>query len=113
MLDVQDLHVREAGLGGVATHGVGADHGPDGGRSLLDHGHGQAVDRGAGVQEALHLDGDETAGSPIATALEWGVRQLERRLRLRTSSGVEKPVKVDLFPAYDEDGGLLVALTPD
>ena len=70
---------------------------------------------GNDVQQALHLDGDEseTAPSPIATALEWGVRQLDRQLQLRTASGVQKQVKVDLFPAYDEDGGLLVALTPD
>jgi PAS domain S-box-containing protein len=68
---------------------------------------------GHDVQEALHLNGDESGPSPIATALEWGVRQLDRRLELRTASGVEKLVKVDLFPAYDEDGGLLVALTPD
>ena len=68
---------------------------------------------GHDVQEALHLNGDEGSVSPIATALEWGVRQLDRRLQLRTASGVEKLVKVDLFPAYDEDGGLLVALTPD
>jgi hypothetical protein len=40
------------------------------------------------------------------------VRQLDRRLALRTAAGVQKQVKVDLFPAYDEDGGLLVALTP-
>ena len=68
---------------------------------------------GHNIQEALHLNGDEAGTSPIATALEWGVRQLDRRLQLRTASGVEKLVKVDLFPAYDEDGGLLVALTPD
>ena len=40
------------------------------------------------------------------------MRQLEQRLSLRTHAGLEKPVVVDLFPAYDEDGGLLVALTP-
>jgi PAS domain S-box-containing protein len=68
---------------------------------------------GHDVQEALHLNGDETGTSPIAITLEWGVRQLDQKLRLRTASGVEKQVKVDLFPGYDEDGGLLVALTPD
>jgi hypothetical protein len=34
------------------------------------------------------------------------------KLQLRTRSGHEKPVSVDFFPAYDDDGGLLVALTP-
>jgi len=43
---------------------------------------------------------------------EWGVRKLEQRLTLRTHAGIEKPVLADFFPAYDEDGGLLVALTP-
>ena len=69
---------------------------------------------GREVTEALGLDGDESgsAASPIATALEWGVRQLDRKLAIRTASGAQKQVKVDFFPAYDEDGGLLVALTP-
>jgi PAS domain S-box-containing protein len=69
---------------------------------------------GHDVQEAFALDGDESGptSSPIATALEWGVRQLDQSLALRTASGAQKQVKVDLFPAYDEDGGLLVALTP-
>jgi hypothetical protein len=44
--------------------------------------------------------------------VEWGVRQLDKRASLTTRSGVTKPVRVDFFPAYDEDGGLLVALTP-
>ncbi len=68
---------------------------------------------GHDVQEALALDGEPGSGaSPIATALEWGVRQLDQKLALRTASGSQKQVTVDLFPAYDEDGGLLVALTP-
>jgi hypothetical protein len=43
---------------------------------------------------------------------EWGVRQLGKPSTLRTRAGIERPVTLDLFPAYDEDGGLLVALTP-
>ncbi len=43
---------------------------------------------------------------------EWGVRQLEQQLSLRTRAGIEKNVTADFFPAYDDDGGLLVALTP-
>jgi hypothetical protein len=45
-------------------------------------------------------------------ALEWGVRKLGEQLELRTRVGHAKPVTADFFPAYDEDGGLLVALTP-
>jgi hypothetical protein len=48
----------------------------------------------------------------VALALEWGVRRLGERLQLRTKAGVVKPVIADLFPAYDDDGGLLVALSP-
>ena len=33
-------------------------------------------------------------------------------LELRSRAGNTKPVTGDFFPAYDEDGGLLVGLTP-
>ena len=49
---------------------------------------------------------------PLETVREWGVRQLGAATVLRTRAGIEKPVTLDLFPAYDNDGGLLVALTP-
>ena len=49
---------------------------------------------------------------PIGVVQEWGVRQLGLALELSTRAAIRKPVTVDLFPAYDEDGGLLVALTP-
>jgi PAS domain S-box-containing protein len=50
--------------------------------------------------------------NPVSVALEWGVRRLGERVSLTTRAGLEKPVLADLFPALDEDGGLLVALTP-
>jgi hypothetical protein len=50
--------------------------------------------------------------APLELVREWGVRQLGRPLTIRTRAGIEKPVVVDLFPAYDADGGLLVGLTP-
>jgi hypothetical protein len=40
------------------------------------------------------------------------VRRLGEHLSIRTRSGTEKAVVADVFPAYDDDGGLLVALTP-
>jgi hypothetical protein len=40
------------------------------------------------------------------------VRQLGKRVTIRTRIGVTKQVTADFFPAYDEDGGLLVALSP-
>ena len=49
---------------------------------------------------------------PIELALEWGVRRLGERLELRTRAGQRKAITADFFPAYDDDGGLLVAITP-
>jgi PAS domain-containing protein len=67
---------------------------------------------GGNIVDRLGLSGFETERNPAQLALEWGVRRLGEQLRLRTRSGQEKPVTGDFFPAYDEDGGLLVALTP-
>ena len=61
---------------------------------------------------ALGLEGASGDQHPAAVALEWGVRRLGERLRLRTRAGIDKVVTADFFPAYDEDGGLLVALAP-
>jgi PAS domain S-box-containing protein len=66
---------------------------------------------GHDVVEAFGLAGFD-GQSPAATVLEWGVRRLGQKLELRTRSGSQKPVTADFFPAYDSDGGLLVALTP-
>ena len=67
---------------------------------------------GHDVVSRLGLSGFEDGKSPVALALEWGVRRLGEKLEVRTRAGVQKPVTADVFPAYDEDGGLLVALTP-
>ncbi|HZR93795.1 MAG TPA: PAS domain-containing protein [Gaiellaceae bacterium] len=61
---------------------------------------------------ALQLTGFENGSDPVALALEWGVRRLGEQLELTAAGGRRKPVTVDIFPAYDDDGGLLVALTP-
>jgi PAS domain-containing protein len=50
--------------------------------------------------------------NPVAVALEWGVRRLGQQVGLTTRAGLKKAVVADLFPALDEDGGLLVALRP-
>lgn len=50
---------------------------------------------------------------PVETAREWGVRQLARECTFRPAGlGADSAAVVDVFPAYDDDGGLLVALTP-
>ena len=63
---------------------------------------------GRKVDEALGL----SDVAPIEVVREWGVRKLGQKLEIRTSAGIEKRVVVDFFPAYDDDGGLLLALTP-
>ena len=79
---------------------------------------------GRGVFELTGYAERDLMGRPLADALglsdaapielvrEWGVRRLGEELELRTRAGFAKPVKADFFPAYDADGGLLVALTP-
>ena len=67
---------------------------------------------GGEVVDRLGLNGWDGEQSPAAIALEWGVRRLGEKLVLRTRAGQEKAVTADFFPAYDEDGGLLVAITP-
>ena len=63
---------------------------------------------GRPVVEALGL----SDGAPLELVREWGVRKLGERLEIRTRAGQSKPVTADIFPAYDADGGLLVAITP-
>lgn len=63
---------------------------------------------GRDVVEALAIS--DTA--PIELVREWGVRRMGQSLEIRTSAGLEKPITADFFPAYDDDGGMLLALTP-
>ena len=67
---------------------------------------------GNDVVTAFGLAGFEEEKNPVKLALEWGVRRLNEQLQLRTRAGHLKPVVGDFFPALDDDGGLLVALTP-
>jgi PAS domain S-box-containing protein len=82
---------------------------------------GQGVFELTGYKEADLLGHDvmdtlfvleENGPTPAALALEWGVRRFDQKLTLRTRAGVQKVVRADFFPAYDEDGGLLVAVAP-
>jgi hypothetical protein len=66
---------------------------------------------GRDVVEALGLSGFD-GENPAKVALEWGVRKMGQKLELRSRVGHVKPVTADFFPAYDEDGGLLVGITP-
>lgn len=66
---------------------------------------------GQDVMEAFGLSGFENGKNPSELAREWGVRRLGEHLEVRTRNGREQAVTADFFPAYDEDGGLMVALT--
>jgi PAS domain-containing protein len=59
--------------------------------------------------------GTEGNGStdPIQTSLEWGVRSLGKRVSVNAEGDLPADAVADVFPAYDEDGGLLIVLTPE
>ena len=68
---------------------------------------------GREVAEALGLAFPEAPDDPIARALEWGVRVQQQPCNFRPYGlGEDRHAVADIFPAYDDDGGLLVALTP-
>jgi hypothetical protein len=82
------------------------------GRGVLElTGHREANLLGHELAAAFGLtatNGDD----PAALALEWGVRRLDQPLTMRSGSGAALEITADFFPAYDDDGGLLVALSP-
>jgi hypothetical protein len=49
---------------------------------------------------------------PIETTLEWGVRSLGKRVKVNAEGDLPAEAVADLFPGYDDDGGLLLVLTP-
>jgi hypothetical protein len=51
--------------------------------------------------------------APVDTVLEWGVRALGKPVSVAGERDVVASATADLFPAYDDDGGLLLVLTPD
>lgn len=69
------------------------------------------IDEGDGG-EAADTDGDGTT-DPIETTLEWGVRSLGKRVAVHAEGDLPAEAVADVFPAYDEDGGLLLVLTPE
>ncbi len=82
---------------------------------------------GRGTRELTGLGDTDVIGRPvrdvlglhfsngddhIGTALEWGVRVLDKKVTVHAEGDRPEPAKADIFPAYDDDGGLLLALTP-
>lgn len=88
----------------------------DSAKRVLALGRGVFELTGYREQDVLGRDVAEAFGlsdaKPAELALEWGVRRLGEPLDLKTRAGTTKAVTADIFPAYDEDGGLLIALAP-
>lgn len=89
--------------------------------------HGKVIACGRGSFELTGLDDKRVIGraasevlglefadepDPVSTALEWGVRQLGKPVRVNAEGDLPAKATADLFPAYDDDGGLLIVLTP-
>jgi PAS domain-containing protein len=69
---------------------------------------------GRPVKEVLGLQWEaEGNGDPIETSLEWGVRSLGKKVSVNAEGDLPAEAVADVFPAYDDDGGLLIVLTPE
>jgi hypothetical protein len=88
---------------------------------------GRLIGAGRGARELTGLGDTDVIGRPVndvlglefengtdqvATALEWGVRVLDKPVTVHAEGDRPEPAKADIFPAYDDDGGLLIVLTP-
>jgi hypothetical protein len=69
----------------------------------------------AETADAAGNDGADANGEtdPIETTLEWGVRSLGKKVAVNAEGDLPTEATADLFPAYDDDGGLLLVLTPE
>lgn len=66
---------------------------------------------GRPVREVLGLEFTD-GKDPLATTLEWGVRSIGNQVQVSAEGDLPAQATADIFPAYDEDGGLLLVLTP-
>jgi hypothetical protein len=66
---------------------------------------------GRSVTDVLGLQFAD-GGDHVGTVLEWGVRKLGVDVQVNAEGDLPARATADLFPAYDDDGGLLVVLTP-
>jgi PAS domain-containing protein len=88
---------------------------------------GRLIGLGRGSTELTGLTEERVIGRPVnevlglrfeggddhvATALEWGVRVLNKKVEVNAEGDLPAHATADLFPGYDDDGGLLVVLTP-
>ena len=98
-------HARRAARAG--GDGLGAGRGA---RELTGLGDSDVI--GREVNEVLGLEWENGDRDHVATALEWGVRVLDKTVVVHAEGDRPEPAMADIFPAYDEDGGLLIVLTP-
>jgi PAS domain-containing protein len=70
---------------------------------------------GRPVKEVLGLRWlpEKNGDDPIETSLEWGVRSLGKKVSVNAEGDLPAEAVADVFPAYDDDGGLLIVLTPE
>jgi PAS domain-containing protein len=89
---------------------------------------GRIVDCGKGAFELTGLKTEQVMGRPVrevlglafedgtdhvATALEWEVRVKQKPVAVHAERDLPARAVADIFPAYDdEEGGILVVLTP-
>ena len=67
---------------------------------------------GRPASEVLGLEWPDTT-DPLETSLEWGVRSLGKKVSVNAEGDLPAEATADVFPAYDDDGGLLLVLTPE
>ena len=119
----QAVQCRECGFGFLFE--LLEDYYPAPGTGFVVCNHeGRVIAAGRGVFELTGYRDSDLLGRDVVDVLaisdtasmevvrEWGVRKLGQEIAIRTRSGLQKDVKADFFPAYDDDGGMLVALTP-
>lgn len=88
---------------------------------------GRVISCGRGSFELTGLDDERVIGRPVSevlglrfddetdhvgTVLEWGVRAMHKSVEVNAEGDLPARATADLFPAYDEDGGMLLILTP-
>jgi len=94
---------------------------------VCDH-QGRIIGCGRGSRELTGLSDEKVIGrpvrevlgltfpdeeDPVGTVLEWGVRKLKQPVEVHAEGDLPAHATADLFPAYDDDGGMLLVLTPD
>jgi hypothetical protein len=88
---------------------------------------GRLIHCGRGSFELTGLDLERAIGRPardvlgldfadgtdhVQQVLDWGVRALGKPVKVHAEGDLPAKATADLFPGYDDDGGLLLVLTP-